>query len=201
MSTRDVALGRRLTAGLGAVSVVVSLGGIFVAAALAPWYSPFLNALSDLGALGRSTAPIFNGALVLGGATGAAFVAALWDHTPNPVHRAALVVLLVAMLFMGLTGLFPLPGLLHAAVAVPFFVFMTIGVAVWGAGDFASGRPARGGALVVGAVLHAVSWLWWALFGWAGPGISVPELVGSGALAVWALWVSAEVWPGGADLG
>lgn len=201
MSTLDATGFRRVEAGLGVASVAVSLGGIFVAAALAPWFSPFRHALSDLGYAGTATAPVFNGALLVGGALGAGFVVAVWRHAGNGIRQGALVVLLLAMVFMALVGVFPLPTALHGVVAVSFFAFTTLGVLLWGAGDFDAGRPARGGALVVAGVLHVVAWLWWALLGWGGPGVAIPELVGSGALAVWALWVSADIWPGptGAD--
>jgi len=191
---RSVAHGR-LTAALGVGSVAVSLGGIFLAAVLSPWFSPFRDALSDLGAVGASTAPLFNGALLVSAALGAGFVAAVWEGVDDPVRTAGLVFLLPAMVCMGLVGAFPLPGVLHGLVAVSFFFFMTVGVFVWGAGDFSAGRPERGGALVLASTLHVAAWLWWAVFGWPGPGIAVPELVGSGALATWALWLSYDSWP------
>jgi hypothetical membrane protein len=193
---------RRLFAGLGVTSTVLTLGGIFVAAALAPWFSVFRNALSDLGAVGVATAPVFNGALVLGGALGTGFVVGAWAETDNPVHAGGAFVLLLAMVFMALVGMFPIPSPVHAVVAVAFFVFATLGVFVWGAGDFvtgADGSRVRGAALVVAAVVHVASWFWWLLYGWGAPGIALPELAGSGMLALWALWVSADLWAGPPD--
>jgi hypothetical membrane protein len=195
MSITEATDRRRLFAGLGVTSTLVAFGGVFAAAAIAPWFSPFRNALSDLGARGVATAPIFNGGLLLGGALGAGFVTAVWAETDQPVHQGGCFVLLLAMLFMALVGVFPIPSPLHFVVAVAFFVFLTLGVGIFGAGDFADGKPVRGGALVAGAVLHVVGWFWWLFFGWGGPGIAVPELVGSGLLAVWALWVSVDLWP------
>jgi hypothetical membrane protein len=186
---------QQLTAALGAASVVAALGGIALAAALSPWFSPFRHALSNLGQTPNPAAPLFNLGLLLAGALGAGFVVAVWSGTDDGIRQAALVVLFPAMVFLGLVGAFPLPGLLHFVVAPLFFLFMTLGVALWGAGDWAVGRRERGGALVVAATLHLVSWVWWLLYGWTAPGIAVPELVGSGALAAWALWVGAERWP------
>ncbi|MEF8851956.1 MAG: DUF998 domain-containing protein [Haloarculaceae archaeon] len=195
MSITEATARRRLFAGLGVVSTAVALGGIFAAAALAPWFSLFRNALSDLGAAGTATAPLFNGALMLGGALGAGFVVAVWSETDEPVHVGGTFLLLVAMGFMALVGVFPIPSPVHFVVAIAFFVFLTLGVFVFGAGDFAAGRPVRGGALVAGAVAHVASWFWWLFYGWGGSGVAVPELVGSVALAVWALWVSVDLWP------
>jgi hypothetical membrane protein len=96
---------------------------------------------------------------------------------------------------------------MHFVVAPAFFLFATLGVFVFAAGDFVgtggfrrSGRPARGGSLVILAVTHVVSWVWWVLLGWPGPGVAVPELVGSAMLAVWALWAAADLWPGDPDV-
>ena len=139
-----------------------------------------------------SSVIVFAVSLLVGGALGCGFVAATWPRTTHPVRRGALVVLFLALLFMGLVGAFPLPTAPHGLVAVLFFVLLTVGVATWGAGDLAAGRPARGLALVVGCVLHVVSWFWWALYDWPGEGVAVPELVGAATLAVWALWVAAD---------
>jgi hypothetical membrane protein len=186
---------RRLEAGLGAAAVTVAFGGMFVAAAVSPWFSPFLNALSDLGRVGVAAAPVFNGALLVGGAPGAGFVVSVREDADNAVQRAGLVFLFPATVCLGLVGAFPLPLALHGAVAVPFFFFLTVGVFVWGGGDVAAGRPGRGGALVVGSTLHVAGWVWWAFLGWAGPGVAVPELVGAATLGIWALWVSYDRWP------
>jgi hypothetical membrane protein len=194
MSTSRGAARERLVAGLGVAAVAVSLGGIFTAVALAPWFSFFGDALSNLGELGRPTAPVFNGALLVGGALGAGFVVAVWSRTDDGLRGAALAVLLLAVVFMALTGAFPLPDPLHFAVAPLFFLLLTLGLFVWGAGDYAAGRPARGGAFVVAAVLHVVSWVWWLLLGWPGPGVAVPELVGSLSLAAWTLWLSVDAY-------
>lgn len=199
MSVTESVRRRRLEAGLGAVAVTVAVGGMFVAAAVSPWFSPFRNALSDLGRVGVATAPVFNGALLVGGALGAGFVASVWDHADNAVQRAGLVFLFPAMVCLGLVGAFPLPLVLHGVVAVPFFFFLTVGVFVWGGGDVAAGRPGRGAVLVVGSTLHVVGWVWWALLGWPGPGVAVPELVGAATLGIWTLWASYDIWPGAVE--
>ncbi|WP_436906683.1 DUF998 domain-containing protein [Halosimplex marinum] len=183
---------KRVPSSLGLAAVVVAFGGVVYAMVAAPWFSPLYYALSDLGARGVVTAPIFNGALLVGGALGTGFVVAVLADTDHPIRRAGGLFGLLAMLFMALVGAFPLPHPLHGVVAVPFFLFLTLAVFLWGAGDYAADRPVRGLVLVLLGVLHVVSWAWWALFPWFPPGIAIPELVGSVAFAVWGGWLAVE---------
>jgi len=177
---------------LGLAAVVVAFGGVVYAMFAAPWFSPLSYALSDLGARGVVTAPIFNGALLVGGALGVGFVVSVLADTDNPIRQAGGIFGLLAMLFMALVGVFPIPSPFHGLVAVPFFLFLTLAVFLWGAGDYAAGRALRGLVLVLLGVLHVVSWAWWLLFPWFPAGIAIPELFGSVAFAVWGGWLAAE---------
>ncbi|WP_459194889.1 DUF998 domain-containing protein [Halosimplex sp. J119] len=177
---------------VGIVAVIVAFGGVVFAMAAAPWFSPFYYALSDLGARGVATAPIFNGALLVGGALGLGFVASVLASVDHPIRAAGALFGLLAMGFMALVGVFALPHPLHGVVAIPFFVCLTLGVFLWGAGDYAAGRPVRGLVLVLAGVLHVVAWVWWALFPWFPPGIAIPELVGSLAFACWGGWLAVD---------
>jgi hypothetical membrane protein len=177
---------------VGLAGVAVAFGGVVYAMAAAPWFSPLFDALSDLGARGAATAPIFNGALLVGGALGVGFVVAVLAETDHPIRRAGGLFGLLAMAFMALVGAFPLPDPLHGLVAVPFFVFLTLTVSVWGAGDYADGRELRGLVFVLAGAVHVVAWVWWALFPWFPPGIALPELVGSVAFAVWGSWLAVD---------
>ncbi|WP_135365640.1 DUF998 domain-containing protein [Halosimplex halophilum] len=177
---------------VGLAAVLVAFGGVVYAMAAAPWFSPLYYALSDLGARGVPTAPIFNGALLVGGALGAGFVVAVLADTDHPIRKAGGIFALLAMLFMAFVGVFPLPHPLHGLVAVPFFLFLTLAVFLWGGGDYAAGRELRGLVLVLLGVLHVVSWTWWFLFPWFPPGIAIPELFGAAAFAVWGGWLAVE---------
>jgi hypothetical membrane protein len=182
----------RLPSYLGYAAVVASFGGVVLAMFAAPWFSPLFDALSDLGARGAVTAPLFNGALLVGGALGLGFVAALVLELDTPVRAAGALFGGFAMLFMALVGAFPIPDPLHGVVAVPFFVCLTLALFLWGGGDYAAGRPLRGLVFVLLAVAHAVAWAWWALFPWFPPGIALPELVGSTGFALWGGWVARD---------
>jgi len=179
-------------AALGPLAVLVTWCGIAVSIVLAPWFSPFGNALSDLGARGRPTAPVFNLALVVGGVLGTGFVAWLWATVEEPMCRAASPLLVLALFALSLVGRFPIPSPLHAVVAVLFFGLVAIGVFMWGLGDYAAGRLDRAAVLLVLSAVHVVSWLWWILFPWTPSGIAIPELVGSATLVTWAVWVGLD---------
>lgn len=181
---------------LGLLSALVGFGGVLAAMALAPWFSLSDHALSLLGHRDAGTAPVFNAALLLGGAFGAGFVAAVSTLVEHPIRKAALVVLFLATAFMALVGVFPLPDPLHAFAAIPFFAFLTLGIALWGAGDYAAGRTARGLLFVVAALAHVAAWSFWATLDWFPPGIAIPELVGSLGLVIWTVWLSVDVFTG-----
>lgn len=191
MTTRDGA-SSRIGAYLGLAAAASALGGVALSMALSPRFSLSRHALSDLGASGAVTAPLFNGGLLVGGALGLGFVAAVWTETAGRVRLAGLLVLAAATAFMALVGVFPLPHPLHGAVAVPFFVCLTVGVVLWGAGDYAAGRPNRGLAFLALAALHVVAWACWILFAQLPRGIAVPELVGSATLGAWVVWVAVD---------
>lgn len=66
-----------------------SLATTLAATLLAPWFAWSRNALSDLGAAGEPTAPLFNGGLLVGGVVAAAFAWALWRRAGAVVERLA----------------------------------------------------------------------------------------------------------------
>lgn len=183
---------QRVPAYLGFAAVAASFGGVVLAMFAAPWFSIFFYALSDLGARGAVTAPLFNGALLVGGALGVGFVAALLSGIDNPIRAAGALFAGLAMGFMALVGVFPLPHPLHGVVAIPFFVCLTLALFLWSGGDYAAGRVLRGLTLVLAAVLHVVAWAWWILYPWFPPGIAIPELVGAAGFALWGGWVARD---------
>lgn len=181
-------------AGLGYAAVTVGFGGVLAAVFLAPpWFSVFTGALSVLGIRGLGTAPLFNGSLIAGGALGSGFVAYLWAATDRPFHLAAVPFLFLATVSMSLAGVFPIPAGLHFAVSAAFFVFLSLGVLLWGLGDYAAGHGGRAATFLVLPAVHVVTWLWWLVVPWFPPGIALPELAGVAVLVVWALWVSADI--------
>lgn len=177
---------RRLAALAGPAAVSVSAVGILGSAALASWvlgswFTWTGHALSDLGATGRVTAPLFNGSLVVGGVLGTAFGVRVWLHARNHWHRLGALLLGVGLLNAALVGVFNLPHPLHGPVAVTFFVTFTLGLFAHGSGDALAGAPRRGVRTIWLAVAHVAAWVALAVVPFDG--IALPEFVG--VLALW----------------
>lgn len=169
----------------GPAGIAVAAFGIFGAILLAPWFEFTANALSDLGAAGEPTAPLFNGGLILGGLLAFAFCVRVWPAATNAAHRLGVALLAVGFVNMALVGVFALPDGRHRAVAVAFFLSFTYGLFVHGSGDVLAGHVSRGLTSIWLAVVHLTGWLLFA----AAPfdGLAIPELVGSATLAGWVL--------------
>lgn len=186
---------RRFALLAGPAAIAVSAIGIFGSVILASWITGSWftwtgNALSHLGEVGRTTAPLFNGSLLVVGVLGLAFGWWVWTAATNHWQRLGALLLAAAMANAGLVGVFPLPNPEHGPVSVAFFVLFTFGLFVHGSGDALAGRPHRGVRSIWYGIAHVTGW---ALFGLAPfSGIAIPELVG--VLALWA-W-TAELYLG-----
>lgn len=169
----------------GPAGIAVAALGIFGAILLAPWFELTTNALSDLGAAGEPTAPLFNGGLILGGVLGIAFSGRVWLAATNAARRLGVALFAVGFVNLALVGVFALPADPHTPVAVAFFLSFTYGLFVHGSGDVLAGDRRRGLASIWLAVVHLTGWLVFA----AAPfdGLAIPELVGSATLAGWVL--------------
>ncbi|WP_435062738.1 DUF998 domain-containing protein [Halobaculum sp. EA56] len=179
----------RVAAVFGVASVVVSLGGIALAVALAPWFSWTANALSDLGvAADRVVAAAFNGGLIVGGALALPYAWALWATARDRVGRAVAALFAVVSALMAGVGAFPAETALHAPVAVGFFLGLTL---LLGADGLRRRDTLVGRLLLLAPVVHVAAWAAWLAVLDAGDGIAVPELVGALLLAGWVLAGSA----------
>lgn len=187
------ARGRRgtLVAWCGPATIVVSAVGILSATLLAPSFSWAGNALSDLGAAGASTAPLFNGTLILAGLLGLPFAFRLVVARSGWVRWLGALLFGASSLLLALIGVFPLPSPYHAAVAVPFFLLFTIALALDGVGAIRGGRGIDGALSFSLAGIHVVGWLVWSQSGLAG--VAIPEMIGSVALWIWILRRFREV--------
>lgn len=171
---------------LGVAAVVISVVGMFGAVSLAPWFSVYENALSDLGRSGRPSAPVFNGALIASGVLGVGFIAKLWRRSAPRVERLGIVLFGGATAFVVLVGMFPTPHPYHFPVAVGFYVSLTFALFVYGTADALAGTVKIGLTTIWLGIVHTTSWVvWWVLMG--DRGIARPEAIGAGVVAVWVL--------------
>ncbi|WP_435124882.1 DUF998 domain-containing protein [Halobaculum sp. D14] len=176
---------RSVAVGVGTAATVATFVGVVTAAMLAPWFSWRANALSDLGVTAGSAA-LFNGALLVGGVASLPYAWALWDAADG-ADRAVPVGFAATALLLAGVGAFPADTALHAPVAIGAFLGITATLAVDGAlrRDTPTGRVSA--AL---AVVHLGYWLLWGAGVRLGPGLAIPELVGSVALLVWVVTLS-----------
>lgn len=176
---------RQVGTRLGVLGLAVSTLGIVVAIALAPWFSPTANALSDLGEVGRASAPAFNYGLIAGGVLGVGFAARLWVDASGTVGRAGVALLAAALASMALIGVFPIPHPNHFAVSVAFFTLFTYALFVLGSAGALAGRVRAGlGAIWLG-IAHVTFWVVWTAVGTEG--VAIPETVGALTLGVWVV--------------
>lgn len=186
-------------AGVGAPTIAAV--GIFLATLLSPDFAWTANALSDLGSLAPdaavatpTTRVLFNGGLVAGGIVGLAFGPALFVARRNPVELLGVGIAGLTLVAMALIGVFPLPTEEHFLVAVPFFVLLSVALAVYGTGNLLAGARRRGLVTVGFSGLNAGAWAVWALTGpFFRPGLAIPEAVGAGVFGVWAVWTVRDV--------
>lgn len=169
----------------GFVSPVVALGSILLATALAPWFSWPANALSDLGAAGRATAPIFNGGLVVAGLLAVPFAHWLGRTAGNTLQRVGGVVFALAAVALALIGLFPTGTALHFPAALSFYLLFTAAMLCHGIGSIRAGAGRPGAATVAIAVVHLVSWAAWIRGVRLGPGLAIPEMIGALIVVGW----------------
>lgn len=169
----------------GFVAPAVALGSMLLAALLAPWFSWSTDALSDLGAAGRATAPLFNGGLLLAGVLALPFARWLWRTAGNTLERLGSAVFALAAAALSLIGLFPTGTALHFPAALSFYLLFTAAMLCHGAGSLRRGATRRGGATVAFAVLHLASWAIWVEGIRLGPGLAIPETVGAVIVVGW----------------
>ena len=186
----------RVLAACGAVAVVVTMLAILVATAVSPAFAWTGNALSNLGvtetAAGTTTTvALFNGGLILGGLVGLAFAVALWRASSSLAGRAVGVSFGLAVFFMGLVGVFPQDTAPHFAVAITFYLLVSVTLWLDGLAAFRQHWRRRA---VVAATLGTANLAGWLVWGLTGPptrdGLAIPELWGALLFSVWTVWIS-----------
>lgn len=176
----------------GLMAPVVSLGSTSLSTVLAPaseftWQA---YALSDLGRPDARTFVLFNGGLILGSLLGVALAWPLWRRSRNTLERAGTVAFVLAVVGLGLVGVFHLPRDLHSPAALLFFVGGPFTQWLYGTGQVLAGDVRFGLVSVWFGVAHIVGWVGWLLpVAAAGSDdwFAVPEMIASLAFGLWAL--------------
>ena len=181
----------------GAVAVCTTIGSILLATLLSPSFSWRANALSNLGvtstAVGTTTtALLFNGGLIAGGAVGLLFCAVVYGTAANRGQRAVAVLLSLTLVLMALVGVFPQGTAPHFPVASGFYLMITISLWV----DALAWRSAGNGEWAVRSGLagtaNILTWIVWVATG-APWGLAVPEIIGAVIFATWVTLRSLRV--------
>lgn len=191
----------------GVLSVVVALGTTLLATIVSPSFRWTEHALSELGvtwtAVGTpTTVALFNGGLVAGAGFGLGFAWFLRDSARSDLGRATAVAFGVTTASMGAVGVFQAGAVLHAPVAVTFFLFVTVTLGLAAASALRWDRSADAGdrvrygatSLLLAATNLGIWVVWLALGGPAAAGLAVPEIGGSLVLSAWVL-LTARQWP------
>jgi len=101
--------------------------------------------LSDLGHPSRAGHPMFNAAAVIAGVLLTFFALGMYQlHQSFPLGRTAMLVAMVASLFLIGVGVFPIHVTpYHTIVSYAFFGLMILALALWAAHDYVRGGQAR----------------------------------------------------------
>lgn len=177
----------------GLAAVVVSLGGVLLATVLSPGFTWTDHALSELGVTGTApgtstTMAVFNGGLILGGVIGLVFSWYLYKTAEDDLTRVTGSLFGVTAALMGGVGVFPMDVSLHGSVAVGFFLFISMTLAVAGIAGLRRGNRQYGAISLLLAVGNVGVWSAWGLAG--GPdviGLALPESGGSILISGWVV--------------
>ena len=182
----------RVAAVFGTCAVVVSLCGIALAILLSTRFSFATDALSDLGRATWNSSAVFNGGLFLAGLLALVPGVVLARDSRTLLHAAGSVAFSLSAVCLALIGVFALPASQHGTVAVGFFLGFTVAFLLSGAGDVRAGAWVRGLGTIGLGLVHLLAWTLWIVAGTPG-GLAIPELVGSGCVSVWILWMAARL--------
>lgn len=193
---------RRLAVRAGLLAPPVGVGGVLLAALLAPGFEWWGGTLSHLGEVSSTAgaasgsgleALVFNGSLVLAGLLGLPFAHLCYRFAIHPLQRTGAASLFVAFLALAGTGVFSQPSQWHLPALVVQVLATAAALWIYGAGTVNAGRPRFGGATVVLGLSVAGLWLAWETVVGA-PGTAVPAFASVLALCGWTFAEAAATY-------
>ena len=177
-------------AGLGGMlTPIFTLTLIFVSIALSPWFSWHDNALSDMGV--NAVAPLFNGALLIGGSLYFVFVIGFlrWRGLRSTLAQLAAVAMISGGLGLCLIGIFTEhAGRIHYYVSATYFLATPLAYALFGTDWIQQGNRLMGwlsiaagitAFLMIAAVPHKR--------------IAVPEILAALTMGMWTFAVGLKM--------
>ena len=179
----------RLAGLCGILTPVITLTLIFVSIALSPWFSWHDNALSDMGV--NTVAPLFNGALLFGGALYLFFVIGFlrWHGLRSKLAKSAAVAMIIGGVGLCLIGVFTEDaGRIHYYVAAAYFLATPVAYVLWGSDWVRQDRKLMGwctiaagitASLMIAAVPHNR--------------IAVPEILAALTMGMWTFAIGLKM--------
>lgn len=171
----------------GVVGSLIGLTAVALASVLSPTFSWLTHEISDLGATSASAPWLLNGGLLVSGLVALPFAGVLYRTAVHPLQRIGAVCFGLTLLALSSLGVFPVGTPPHLPLSVAFFSLGTITLLVYGTGT-ALGPHARDGLVSLWlGVVHMLLWLLWSAGLGLGPGLAIPELLGTLLFFTWIL--------------
>lgn len=171
----------------GVAGALVGFTTVLVAMILSPTFVWSSHAISDLGRPGAANPWLFNTGLVASALLSMPFAVVVWKRARNGLERVGAVSFGFTTTALALLGVFPSGTALHLPISVSYFVLGTLTLAIHGSGVVLAGAPRLGLGYHWLGLGHALSWVLWYFGLRIGPGLAVPEFIGSVLLLVWVL--------------
>jgi len=166
----------------GVLALLVGWATILVSIMLNPWFSFAENALSDLGALGRRYASVFNTGLMIAGVLAALYGVFLLYASNGRISSLASSLLLLASIHLMLIAVFPEGTYPHLFVSYEFFILAGASILFFGLSSLIQGDVKRGSSFIGLAILGFASA---ALVPW--PSVAAVETFSLSLITIWAI--------------
>ena len=166
----------------GVIALSVGWITIILAINVNPWFSLARNALSDLGAIGRENAWIFNSGLILAGIIAALYSIYLIASSRGKLEILASTIFLMSSIHLILIGAFPEGTYPHLFVSYWFFLSAGLAVLLFGAAMLVKRDLALGTSLVI---ISVIGFAGAALIPW--PSLGAVEVFAIILLSIWAM--------------
>jgi hypothetical membrane protein len=179
----------RLAGLAGLLTPVLTLALIFASIALSPWFSWHDNALSDMGV--NTVAPLFNGALLVGGLLYFIFVIGFlrWRGLTSRLAKLAAIAMIIGAIGLCCIGIFTEDaGRIHYYVSATYFVATPLAYVLLGS-DWIRHDSQLMGWLTIAAGITAI------LMIAAVPHkrIAVPEILAALTMGMWTFALGLKI--------